>query len=152
MSKYFILVISSRNKKAAKSFCIYLEKMMLINFNYEKKITNTKPKKSFISILRSPHAYKISQDQYDMTILFIKIKLKIKQLHKFLILLKFFLTSGFSEINLKIVFKIQNNAIIKFINPDYFLIVKKYRNKNQSITKISKFVSVLNMYGKYMKI
>ena len=105
--------LKSKNKFSLQKFYQRFTKFNHVKFALKRKFKKTK--RSFISVLRSPHVNKKAQDQYEIIVNQFSICLIPFNRLKTLLFLKNFVNKNFSEIIYKINFKIFNVNKIQII-------------------------------------
>ena len=98
----FNITATSKNKKELNFFILVLNRYLFFNSNNIKKISQKKIKKIRITLLKSPHVNKKSQEQFEIKFFKKKIILKIEKSLKYLLFLKKIYCSMFSNVNLKV--------------------------------------------------
>ena len=151
--------IESKNQISIKKFLkFFKETSNTTNFKIIQKFFYKKEKKTFISILKSPHVNKSAQEQFEIRNFSAQITIQTNQPFKFLILLKKIKINLFPDINIKLrlIFnkKIQNSLKQKFFNIDNFKLKQFYKIKNKKIivetrkfNSGSQILSLLDIYG-----
>ena len=142
----FNIVIISKNKKELNFFILFLNRYLFFNSNNIRKISKKKIKKNIISLLKSPHVNKKSQEQFEIKFFKKNLLLKVQKSLKYLLILKRFSCSMFSNLNIKIK-QILNNRKNKFdiiLNCNFFKIkVKAFKtgkfNNFKLIKKVNSF-------------
>ena len=98
----FNITATSKNKKELNFFILVLNRYLFFNSNNIKKISQKKIKKIRITLLKSPHINKKSQEQFEIKFFKKKIILKIEKSLKYLLFFKKIYCSMFSNVNLKV--------------------------------------------------
>ena len=150
--------IESKNQISIKKFLKFFKETSNTNFKIIQKFFHKKEKKTFISILKSPHVNKSAQEQFEIINHSAQITIQTNQPFKFLIVLKKIKINLFPDINIKLrlIFnkKIQKSLKQKFFNIDNFQLNKFSRIKNKKIivetinfNSGSQILSLFDMYG-----
>lgn len=150
--------IESKNQISVKKFLNFFKETSNTNFKMIQKFFYKKEKKTFISILKSPHVNKSAQEQFEIRNHSAQITIQTNQPFKFLIVLKKIKINLFPDINIKLrlIFnkKIQKSLKQKFFNIDNFQLNQFSRIKNEkSIVETinfnsgSQILSLFDMYG-----
>lgn len=150
--------IESKNQFSIKKFLRFFRKTNNINFKTIKKNFSKKEKKTFFSILKSPHVNKAAQEQFEIKTNSSQIKIQTSQQFKLLILLKKIKVNLFPDINIKLRLlfnkKTQNTLKQKCFNTDNFIIHQFLTVKNKNMNKKNgvfycnkNTISLLDLYG-----
>ena len=151
--------IESKNQISIKKFLrFFKETSNNSNFKVIQKFFYKKEKKTFVSILKSPHVNKSAQEQFEIRTSSRQIKIQTTQPFKFLIMLKKIKANLFPDINIKLKLitnkKTQNLLKQKIFNVDNFRLDKfsPIQNKKIKIEAIkcnngSQILSLFDLYG-----
>ena len=155
--KTFNIIIKSKNQISIKKFLRFLKKRNIINFKIIQKCFFKKKKKKFITLLKSPHVNKSAQEQFEIKINSIQLKIQSIQPFKFLIMLKKIKINLFPDISIKLKLINKNNLLKqKVFNLDNFEFKFKplIINKNIKLKKIKfyintnkKILTLFDIYG-----
>ena len=152
------LKIESKNQISIKNFLKFFKETNSNNFKIIKKFFYKKEKKTFISILKSPHVNKSAQEQFEIKKHSVQITIQTNQPFKFLLVLKKIKTNIFPDINLKLrlIFnkKVHNSFKQKIFNIDNFKLKQgsKFKNKKFIFDTIkfnneNQILSLFDIYG-----
>jgi hypothetical protein len=148
----FNIVATSKNKKEFNLLILFLCYYLFFNSNIIKKISSKKIKKNKISLLKSPHVNKKSQEQFEIRWLKKNFILKIQKSFKYLVFLKKISCNMFSNLNLKIK-QILNNKQDKFnivLNSNFFRIkLKVFKINNLKNFKLIKKINLSKKKTKF---
>ena len=126
--KQYCLKISSKNEKSLKNFIIFFFKDLRSKFNIIQKSGQIDNNKQVITILKSPHVNKTSQEQFETRIFLKRIQIKTFLLNKNLIFIKKILTNLFQDISVSLELissSESNNQNRLFVfYPDNFKLIK----------------------------
>ena len=150
--------IESKNQISLKKFLKFFKETSNTNFKIMQKVFYKKEKKTFVSILKSPHVNKSAQEQFEIRNHSAQITIQTTQPFKFLIVLKKIKTNLFPDINIKLrlIFnkKTQNSLKQKIFNIDNFQLkhFSKIKNKKIIVKAIqfnsgSQILSLFDAYG-----
>jgi ribosomal protein S10 len=150
--------IESKNQISIKKFLKFFKETSNTNFKTIQKFFSKKEKKTFISILKSPHVNKSAQEQFEIRNHSAQITIQTNQPFKLLIVLKKIKINLFPDINIKLrlIFnkKVQKSFKQKFFNIDNFQPnqFSKIKNKKIIVETInfnsgSQILSLFDMYG-----
>lgn len=140
---FIIIDIQSKNLNSLNNF---IEFLILKNktLNYIKKIRHLQTKKSFFTVLKSPHVNKTAQEQFEYKLYKKKIKIYSTQIFLFLIFLKKIKINLFSDLNFKIQLIINKKISLKKnknkLNIDNFFL-------DNSNIGLRNYLKVLDKYG-----
>ena len=127
-----LLYFTSKNYKSLKNFLIFLNINLLKRVKLQKKIKHNKTKKSFFSILKSPHVNKKAQDQFNYIKYSKSIFIHTNRYNRLLFLIKRLCFNLFSDVRTKIKIVINKNynkqIRLKIFNPSNFKL--NFYNKN----------------------
>lgn len=145
--KTYNLIINSKNQKSLFKFVDFLNKNLVINFNYLKKSIKKKTGKKVITILKSPHVNKKAQEQFEIRLFSKQLKIDTTQTLKLLVFLKKINIYLFPDINIKIKFygSINKKNLLqkKILNPDNLNVKKVIKTyKNIELKKLKKIRAI----------
>lgn len=113
----FYIVIKYKTLKLSKIFIklvYFLNKINLFkSVSYFKFMSIFKKKKKLFSVLKSPHVFKTSQEQFEIKKNSFIIKIKTFNYIKFLNILKIIDKNFFSDLKIKILFSSKSNITFK---------------------------------------
>jgi Ribosomal protein S10p/S20e len=109
----FNLIINSKNKIFINYFLSIFNKYLYYNPVFLTKYIQKKVGIKIITLLRSPHVNKKSQEKFKNKIYNYFLKLKVQKSLKFLFFLKILGHKVFSNINLKIKQLLSNQSLLK---------------------------------------
>lgn len=158
MIKYYITIISN-NFNSLNTFFFYFFFFNTVKYKIINKYKIKKRKKKVITILKSPHIYKSSQETFYYKIHLKKITLFAANISQVLIFNKKIKTIVCSDIKIKIKFSVNliNNIKAKIFNSDNFkfIVFKKFftiKNfKNIAKQKTCNLIRLSDMYGQILK-
>lgn len=113
---FIIIFIYSKNLNSLTNFLKFFYKLKrnkVIKMKFHSIQSQRKKKFSFFSTLKSPHANKKSQEQFEYSKHSKKLKIRVSQITKFLAVWKIVKTALFPDIQIKTQLRIQN----KLLNP-----------------------------------
>lgn len=150
--------IESKNQISLKKFLKFFKETSNTNFKIIQKFFYKKEKKTFVSILKSPHVNKSAQEQFEIRNNSAQITVQTTEPFKFLIVLKKIKINLFPDINIKLrlIFnkKTQKSLKQKIFNIDNFQLknFSKIRNKKMIVKDIkfnsgNQILSVFDVYG-----
>ena len=131
---FITLSIYSKNLDSLTNFLKFFYKFNIkktLGFNIRISQYQKNKKRTFFSVLRSPHVNKTSQEQFEYFIYNKKIKIHVSQLAKFIFIFKKINIQTFSDINIKTKF---------LVNPKLFKIIL-FNNTNPDKFKLQPFVN-----------
>lgn len=141
------LFIKTKNKNSLRKFLYFLKKNVNKNFNTINFYFPKKINKKVITLLKSPHVNKTAQEQFEIRLFTIQLKIVTTQAFKFLIFLKRIKNFSFADIQLKTKFSctlksqlcLKKNFFYSANFPiNFFLKQKKIeKNKTSKVTKKS---------------
>ena len=144
------LIIWSKNKTSLNHFVLFLEKYLIYNSNTIAKYVQQKASTKIITVLKSPHVNKKSQEQFETTIFKKHFKITVQNDWKVLVFFRKICRNMCSDINIKIKQLFNSKYFLKknlnIINLKNFKI-KMYYN---SVIKVRnfKFQKSLNLFKK----
>lgn len=86
--KIFNIVAISKIKKSLNEFAYFINRNILVNFNFVNKTRIKKNKKKVITILKSPHVNKNAQEQFEIKKFGLNFNIKTTRPFNFLMYLK----------------------------------------------------------------
>ena len=111
---FIILSIYSKNLNSLTHFLKFLYKFKT-NKTFKLKFytiqSQQNDKFSFFSTLQSPHVNKKSQEQFEYSLHNKRLQIHVSQIIKFLTIWKIVKTTMFSDVKIKIEFRVQNNLL-----------------------------------------
>ena len=146
---YFILKISSKNKRSLNSFYkVFYNKNGKNLINSIPKISkNTK-----MSILKSPHVSKIAQEQFEYSLISKQISIYNSKKLKFLLFLKTIVNKIFPDIKIIITILLdKNNQKLfnrKLLNPKNFNL--NFTKKSYSPTNSKSYLKIIETFGEIL--
>lgn len=130
----FNVTIWSKNKISMSHFFLFFKKYLIFNFNviskYQQKKTNVK----IITLLKSPHVNKKSQEQFETRVFKKHFKILIKNNLKLFFFLKKISYNIYSDINIKIKELINNNK---------YFVKKKFKVINLNNFKVKTYSHII---------
>ena len=150
---FFYVKISSKDLKTLKLFLLFLSK-----FQNSSLILKYFPKQKFkkvITVLKSPHANKSAQEQFEYRVYTKNLVISSLQNLKFLYFLKKVQNTIFSFIHIEIKWLYNKNSkynnLLQKLNPNN-LNVKFFTNDRIKSNKILSYVQLMDCYGElYIK-
>lgn len=152
------LYIQSKNLKSIKKFLnfldfyiYYVDSSLIVFKNFFKKVTNRK----VITVLKSPHVNKISQEQFEFVIYRSQINIFSYKYFLLLLFIKYLKSTVlFSDIHLKVKLNFNsfkfNRKIISILNPNNFYLIdynNLYISKNDLYLNLSYYLMLFDCYG-----
>lgn len=148
------LILKSTNKDSIYKFLFFLCLKNSLKKQLNKKVCTNK-----ITILKSPHVFKKSQEKFEKVTFKITLKIQTKNLFQYIIFLKVLKNSAFSDCELAFKYIINNKTNIKlglrYFYPMNFKINKYYyacnKKQNRFINKSFLFLKIFAIYGELFK-
>ena len=145
---FIIIFIYSKNLNSLTNFLklfYKLKKNQAMKIKFQSIQAQRKKKFSFFSTLQSPHVNKTSQEQFEYNIHSKKLKIRVPQITKFLVLWKTIEMTLFPDIQIKTQFRIQNRVkrsiLLSKIDYDKFSAPKFFKSQVKWSRKINFFSS-----------
>jgi ribosomal protein S10 len=110
---FIILSIYSKNRESLTNFLKFfykLKEIKILKLKLYTKQSQKKRKNILLSVLKSPHVNKKSQEQFECNLYTKQLNIWVYQLNKFLFLWKWIKTKLFFDINVKIKFLLDKNS------------------------------------------
>jgi ribosomal protein S10 len=150
--------IESKNQNSIKNFLRFFKETNHYNFITVQKNFSKKEKKTFLSILKSPHVNKSAQEQFEVRTNSSQIKIQTAQPFNFLILFKKIKVNLFPDINIKLKLLFHKKAQLfmkqKCFNIDNFQFKhfsknknKKNKSKNLKFYSNNNLIPLFDLYG-----
>lgn len=153
------VIVKSKTKTSMKKFLNTLNKLKILNFSL--KNIPKKNNKSFVTVLKSPHINKTSQEQFEFRFYTRKIQIITLKPNLFLYIIKKLQKSAFSNIYIKIETIICEKQLTSLnglkTEPDNFNFVffKNYSKKsllNANLQKnVELYLNTFSVYGEFYK-
>ena len=135
--------ITSKNQKSLKNFMqllLKLSKSKKFNFKSIFKYFPKKNQRKIITVLKSPHVNKVSQEQFEYSIKSTQLNWGNLQVLKALIFVK----------KIKNIFALDVNINIKFtINSQSFKLLNHFKSLKFKLHRQKDFIKILDFYGNY---
>ena len=141
-----IITVNSKNKTILQKFLIFLQKRLpILNLQMILKYNKKEKKRKIITVLKSPHINKTSQEKFELTNYSLKISTNSFRTHKYLLYFKKLNNNLFPDVKIKTVICIQHKKKEQFkpffLNLDMFVLnldqMSKIQNCNSK--RIKKF-------------
>lgn len=146
--KIYHLTIYSKNKKSIKkSLKLLIKKKKILKINIIRKFFFQKPKTKKISLLKSPHVHKKSQEQFEIKIFKIKLIIETTQYFKLLTFFKKIKNILFSDIKLKLKLLISKEIDHKIQTHKNYKYDHIKKNYNTKVIKVMKTLQLLDYQG-----
>ena len=166
--KFYSLTFSSKNKNSLNRFFLFFFNNIDLDLDFQvfKKYFYKKKKIKKLTILKSPHVNKTSQEQFETRLFSRQLNIYSLKNLKHLVLLKKIKNNLFSDISIKIKFSLnkecETNIKLKVFEPNNFKITdnkyfmnKQNKQKNfnyKNIKKIKNLIKIFDTYGELNKI
>lgn len=159
---FLFINVKSKNLKSILNFLTFLFSYLLNQTSLTQKFKFNKINIIKITILKSPHIHKISQQHYSIIIYKIKILIFLFNIKKNIKIFKALFNLLFQDLNFKIFFFSNYCFALKFFNLNYLkfnhliLIINSYIFLNYFLkiqyrkSKIKNFFKNLNINGKFI--
>ena len=146
--KTFSIIISSKNKTATNDFILFFIKYLIFSSNNIQNYFKNKTKRKRVTILKSPHVNKKSQEQFETKIFKSHLKVQVQKKLKNGVFLKKLIHNTFSNVSIKLKQVLANRNTLKFnlniFNTNNFKIGVKIQTKNKTENfKLNKKLNVL---------
>ena len=134
---FIILSIYSKNLNSLTNFLTFFYKLKInktLKLKFYSRQTQKKKRKTFFSVLRSPHVNKKSQEQFNYYLYSKKLKVHVTQVTKFLTFWKLIQTVLFSDIKVTTKFwpnKKKINSVLFNTRNSYKLKLDLVKNKKR---------------------